>query len=275
MTSSPFGNRAGLQADCANCFGLCCVALPFTASADFAFDKKENKPCVNLKDNFQCGIHAKLRKTGMAGCAVYDCFGAGQKVSQVVFNGRNWRDNPQDSQQMFSVFPIVRALHELLWYLNEALDRTQNQAIYQELKSAIDKVERSTYMDSSALLRINLSQVRTEVNILLQRVSELERGKIPGLKKNYRGADLIGAKLCQAHLAGADLRGAYLIGADLTGANLRTADMIGTDLRGADLSGADLTDSLFLTQFQVNAARGNVTTILPPFLSRPDHWFTT
>ncbi len=28
-----------LHADCANCFGLCCVALPFAASADFAVDR--------------------------------------------------------------------------------------------------------------------------------------------------------------------------------------------------------------------------------------------
>ncbi|MGY4928813.1 pentapeptide repeat-containing protein, partial [Streptomyces sp. 900105755] len=27
---------ARLRGDCARCFGLCCVALPFAASADFA-----------------------------------------------------------------------------------------------------------------------------------------------------------------------------------------------------------------------------------------------
>ncbi|WP_442277551.1 hypothetical protein [Terrabacter sp. 2YAF2] len=30
-----------LEADCAQCFGLCCVALPFTRSADFPVDKAE------------------------------------------------------------------------------------------------------------------------------------------------------------------------------------------------------------------------------------------
>lgn len=31
---------AHLRADCGNCFGLCCVALPFAATTDFAIDKE-------------------------------------------------------------------------------------------------------------------------------------------------------------------------------------------------------------------------------------------
>ena len=50
------------------------------------------------------------------------------------------------------------------------------------------------------------------------------------------------------------------------------ADLIGADFRDADLSGADLTGSIFLTQAQVNAAKGGADTKLPPALSRPAHW---
>lgn len=32
-------DRASLRADCESCFALCCVALCFHASADFAIDK--------------------------------------------------------------------------------------------------------------------------------------------------------------------------------------------------------------------------------------------
>lgn len=105
-----------------------------------------------------------------------------------------------------------------------------------------------------------------------QSVSELVRAEVPGHRKNHRGADLIGAKLAGANLRGANLRGAYLIGADLRDADLRTADLLGADLRGADVSGADLTGSLFLTQSQVNAARGDLTTRLSPTLGHPPHW---
>jgi uncharacterized protein YjbI with pentapeptide repeats len=90
--------------------------------------------------------------------------------------------------------------------------------------------------------------------------------------RDLRGADLMGRDLRGADLRGASLRGAYLIGADLTGADLRTTDVIGADFRAADVSGADLTDCLYLTQFQVNAARGDGATRLPDTVTRPDHW---
>jgi uncharacterized protein YjbI with pentapeptide repeats len=68
------------------------------------------------------------------------------------------------------------------------------------------------------------------------------------------------------------LRGAYLIAADLSEADLRSADLIGADFRDANLSGADFTGSLFLTQFQINAAKGDARTKLPVSLNRPPHW---
>lgn len=113
---------------------------------------------------------------------------------------------------------------------------------------------------------------REAVNPLLLRTSELVRAQAPGKKKNRRGADLSGARLKGADLRGADLRGAYLIAADLRGADLRLADLIGADLRDTDLRGADLTGSLFLVQTQVNAAKGDAATRLPPGLDRPAHW---
>lgn len=82
----------------------------------------------------------------------------------------------------------------------------------------------------------------------------------------------MGIKLRRADLRGANLRGAYLIAADLRGADLRMADFIGADLRDADLSGANLTDTIFLTQVQINAAKGDANTKLPSLLSRPAHW---
>ncbi len=53
-----------LQADCANCFALCCVALPFAKSTDFAVNKPAGTPCKNLREDFRCGIHTRLRDQG-------------------------------------------------------------------------------------------------------------------------------------------------------------------------------------------------------------------
>ncbi|MGX4687996.1 pentapeptide repeat-containing protein [Streptomyces sp. JNUCC 63] len=269
-------SRPELRGDCARCFGLCCVALPFAASADFALDKPAGKPCPNLRGDHRCGIHARLRETGFTGCTVYDCFGAGQKVSQVTFGGWDWRTGSgEDARRMFEVFPVVRQLHELLWYLTEALTLDAARPVHGELRRALERVERLTLLAPEELAALDVGAHRQEVNVLLLRSSELVRAGVrggKGRKKDRRGADLVGARLKGADLRGASLRGACLIAADLTGADLRQADLIGADLRDADLTDADLTGAFFLTQPQLDAARGNAGTRLPGSVSRPAHW---
>ncbi|GAA3556514.1 pentapeptide repeat-containing protein [Nonomuraea rosea] len=260
----------GLAADCESCFGLCCVALPFAASADFAVDKAAGQPCDNLREDFRCSIHQQLRPRGFPGCTVFDCFGAGQKVSQVTFEGTSWRQAPGTARQMYAVFPVMRQLHELLWYLAEALTLEPAEPVHAELRHALDETECLSRESADVLEKLDVGAHRAEVNVLLLRTSELVRAGDKG--KDRRGADLIGAKLKGADLRAANLRGAYLIGADLRGADLRRADLIGADLRGAELAGADLTDAIFLTQAQVNAARGDAATRIPATLTRPPHW---
>src|SRR5216684_1210646 len=179
----PGPDPASLRADCGRCFGLCCVAPAFSASADFAIDKAAGQPCPHLGPVFRCGIHDELRQRGFPGCAVYDCFGAGQKVAQVTFGGRDWRQAPHTARQMFGVFAVMRQLHELLWYLTEALALAAARPLHGELRRAL-------------------------VNALLLRASELARAGYSG-PGSGRGA--------------LDRRGADLIGADLRGAGLRGA----------------------------------------------------
>ncbi|MFI6007317.1 pentapeptide repeat-containing protein [Streptomyces sp. NPDC051243] len=267
------GDLIDLRGDCANCFGLCCVALPFAASADFALDKDAGTPCRNLQDDHRCGIHARLRQSGFTGCTVYDCFGAGQKVSQVTFAGQDWRTGSREhARRMFDVFPVVRQLHELLWYLTEALTLPAARPVHAELRKLREATEELTRGTPGELGALDVGAHRQEVNALLLKTSELARAGAGGRKKNRRGADLIGARLRGADLRGANLRGAYLIAADLTGADLRGADLIGADLRDTDLTDADLTGAFFLTQPQLNAARGSAGTRLPGSVSRPTHW---
>ena len=265
------GHRA-LRADCGRCFGLCCVAPAFSASADFAIDKPAGHPCPHLQPDFRCGIHKALGEKGFRGCAAYDCFGAGQQVSQVTFKGRDWRQDPRAATQMFEVFPVMRQLHELLWYLTAALALQPARAVHDQLRLALRATEVMTCRPAGALLELDTERHRGQVNALLLRASELARAQVPGPKPDYLGADLIGAGLGNADLTGASLRGTRLIGADLSRAGLRLADLTGADLRGADLRGADLAESLFLTQSQIDAAEGDTSTRLPSSLTRPAHW---
>ncbi|MDX6362340.1 pentapeptide repeat-containing protein [Streptomyces sp. NPDC058274] len=266
--------RSELRADCGECFGLCCVALPFSRSADFAMDKAAGTPCPNLETDSRCGIHTRLREKGFNGCTVYDCFGAGQQVSQVTFGGTDWRSGSrEDARRMFDVFPVVRQLHELLWYLHEALTLSAARPVHADVRRVLEKTERLTLLTPEELGQLDVGAHRQVVNELLLRTSELVRaGAGRGKRKDRRGADLMGARLKGADLSGASLRGAYLIAADLTGADLRRADLIGADLRDADLTDADLTGAFFLTQPQLNAARGSAGTKLPGSVTRPGHW---
>ncbi|MFJ4779484.1 pentapeptide repeat-containing protein [Streptomyces sp. NPDC088762] len=261
-----------LQADCANCFALCCVALPFAKSTDFAVNKPAGTPCKNLQQDFRCGIHTRLRDKGFQGCTVFDCFGAGQQVSQVTFGGQDWRTHPGTARRMYDVFPVMRQLHELLFYVSEALTLPAAAPVHRDLRRALTQTTEWTHADADALTTLNVDALRGEINTLLLKTSELVRAKVPGRKKNHRGADLIAARLTGADLRGANLRGACLIAADLTGADLRTADLIGADLRDTNLRGADLRHALFLTQAQLNAAQGDPATRIPPALTRPAHW---
>ncbi|ONI89477.1 hypothetical protein ALI22I_15810 [Saccharothrix sp. ALI-22-I] len=257
-----------LRADCTRCFALCCVVPAFAKSVDFAIDKPARTPCPNLAGDFRCGIHTKLRDTGFTGCTVYDCFGAGQQVAQVTFGGTSWRDDPASAATMFDVFPVMRQLHELLWYLTEVLDLAPARALHPAARDLKTTIEALTAGSPEELLALDVGPYWEQANAVLLRASELVRGK----GKNRRGADLIGKDLKGATMRASNLRGAYLIGTNLKGADLRLVDFIGADLRGANLSGADLTGSFFLTQAQLDAAKGDRATKLPTSLTHPAHW---
>jgi hypothetical protein len=269
--------RLELRADCTRCFALCCVAPAFSASADFAIDKAAGQPCPNLRADFRCSIHDGLRPRGFGGCAAFDCLGAGQKVAQVTFGGRDWRADPKLAAPMFAAFAVMRQLHELLWHLNEALALSSAGPFHEEIDEAFAATERLTNSGLHELVKLDVKPHRQQVNALLRRVSDhvrerAGRSRRPG--PNLRRADLAGKDLRDADLTGATLRGALLIGTDLRGADLSYADLTGADLRGADLSGADLETSLFTTQPQLDSAKGSSTTKLPSRLSRPSHWAT-
>ncbi|MFI2713380.1 pentapeptide repeat-containing protein [Micromonospora sp. NPDC018662] len=259
-----------LRADCARCAGVCCVAPAFAASADFAIDKPAGRPCPNLRADARCGIHAELRERGFPGCTVFDCFGAGQHLTQGTFAGRDWRADPVTARRMFDTFAVLRQLHELLWYLTEAVRITPPGPLRDDLAATLDETGRLTDGTPDELLAVDVDAHRDRVNRLLSSAGEAARAGRAG--PDRRGAMLIGVDLRRVALAGANLRGATLIGADLRGVRLGAADLTGADLRGADLRGTDLGECLFVHQSQLDAARGDHHTLLPPGLRRPPHW---
>ena len=270
--------RESLRPDCGSCFALCCTAFGFARSADFAIDKPADAPCPNLDQDFSCTIHDRLRPRGFRGCTVFDCFGAGQSVSQQLFGGISWRAAPDSRLDMFAAFKAVRQLHEMLWHLAEAQEKTFDAGAAREaedLRLVIGDVARGPL---TGLLACDLDSFHSAVRTILLAVSEEVRAGYFASGTDHLdavlqpGADLAGANLSARRLCGAGLRGSCLIAADLRGSDLAGVDLLGADLRDARLDGADLTAALFVTQPQLNSARGSSRTLLPPGLTVPPYW---
>jgi hypothetical protein len=264
------------------------VAPAFARSADFAIDKPAGTPCAHLQQDFRCGIHADLRGRGFPGCTIFDCLGAGQRVTQ-AFAGRDWRA-PEVAGPMFAAFTVARQAHELLWYVEEARERAPDPELDDVLADLVADELTPAGVDAARervgeLLRWASERVRAcagsaDVGVPGGRATDgphalrTDGGRGNGRRgpRDHSRADLVGVRWRGVDLRGATLRGALLLGADLRGADLRLTDLLGADLRGADLRGADLSTSLFVTPMQVAAARGDATTRLPSRVPRPAHW---
>ncbi|MEQ1887816.1 MAG: pentapeptide repeat-containing protein [Alphaproteobacteria bacterium] len=110
------------------------------------------------------------------------------------------------------------------------------------------------------------------------------RAENPDVRPNLVGFDLSGINFAGnafilgiSRLGGGDVLGGSVNGANLRLANLRKTKFKGSDLNGVDLqwaniTRADLSESLHLTQQQIDVAYGNWLTLLPPGLIYPDRW---
>ncbi len=86
----------------------------------FAYDKKAAEPCKHLTKDHACNIHEQLTDKGFAGCVRYNCFGAGQRVTNELFAGKSWRDHPNEAQKMFDAYRVMHNVHEFLAMLEAA-----------------------------------------------------------------------------------------------------------------------------------------------------------
>ncbi len=140
--------RLDLVADCGSCAGLCCVVLHFDASEDFAFDKPGGVPCLHLVEH-RCAIHEQRLERGFAGCAAYDCYGAGPRATRAKY---------ANERERHAAFLELREVHHLLWLLTEAseLCPPSHAELAAELSStiaALDAGAAPSHEQAHALLR--------------------------------------------------------------------------------------------------------------------------
>ena len=159
-------------------------------------------------------------------------------MAQETFAGTSWREDPGTAAQMFRVFGVVRALHELLWLLTEARALASSAPLRADLADAVDgsggwPTARPSRWTGSTWTSSGPRCCRCCAGpASWPGPAPTAHATWPGptCRERLRGADL----------RGASLRGSLLVGADLRGADLALADLTGADLRGADVRGTDL-----------------------------------
>ena len=177
MSSQNEAEIPELTPDCERCVALCCVALPFDKSEWFAYDKSAGEPCRHLNDDNRCGIHDRLHESGFGGCARFNCFGAGQRVTQYIFGGQDWRNDKRIALEMYEAFHKLRQVHELLAMLLAAeklpLSR-QDKARITELRSPLLPVIPWRKGD---LQRLDVGSAKSDVQLFLAGLKDT-----PGLR---------------------------------------------------------------------------------------------
>ncbi len=234
------------------------MALPFSGRG-FAIDKPAGLPCPNLAADHRCTIHHRLDAEGWRGCTVFDCAGAGQRVTEAFASRGGWRHSPGP---VFAAFTVTLTLHELLQHLYTAHDLIADGdagdlalRVGAQIR-AVDAATHRTLAGGGAPGAGLVTETASLLNdvAVWQRAGAVLSASARALSRQAPGADLVAARLRGADLRFADLRGACLIAADLRDADLRGAMLLGADLRDARLRGARLEGALFTTTRQLRAA---------------------
>lgn len=119
---------SNFRADCSSCCGLCCVVPDLLAAQGFRVDKPAETPCVHLNDVHRCSIHALRQMHGYPACESFDCFGAGQWITQHLFGGAKWTDSFDLASQMFAAYRHWAPRFAAAALIEAALPHVRNDA---------------------------------------------------------------------------------------------------------------------------------------------------
>lgn len=260
-----------LKSDCSQCSGLCCTALYFSKIDGFPENKQAGKPCTNLQKNFQCEIHGELEKRKMKGCIGYDCFGAGQQVTQSIYCGKTWQDTPEKAKEIFDVYIAVFQLYQIRYFLLEAMTILPAKMLRGDINLLIQENEIICNSEPQDIMKFNTENYRNKANIFLKQVCSLLQKSLC-IDNQKCPSDFLGRNFKNKDFRGLNLSTKLLIAANFNNCVFDGAIFLGADTRDADFSNADLRDAVFLSQGQINAAKGNRNTKLPQYLDYPFTW---
>lgn len=168
MAVKPLQLPKKLRPDCDACCGLCCVAPPFDTAQGFGFDKPAHTPCVNLRHDFRCAIHDRLEQQGFPGCVAFDCYGAGQRVTNEMFQGTTWNKSAETAKKMFHAFTRFCVLHEIMALLSIAQQRVTEKDIQNNLDGKYLELEALCQEETENPGSIDIPMIKRQTTELLR-----------------------------------------------------------------------------------------------------------
>lgn len=260
-----------LKVDCKRCSGLCCTALFFSKMDGFPEDKVAGKPCIKLQRDYRCKIHHELEKRNMKGCIGYDCFGAGQHVTQFIYKGETWQSSKEQSTQIFDVFIKIFQLYQIRYFLEESMTIVSAKQLWSDIEKLLYENKILCELTPQEIINIDVDSYRNKVNKLLKKVCE-SISKCFNHKNHKGSTDYLGRSFKDRNMSGVDLSMKLLIAANFDSCIFDGTVFLGADTRDTNFSNSDLREAVFLTQGQINAAKGNRNTKLPQYLDYPVTW---
>jgi hypothetical protein len=114
----------------------------------------------------RCRIHAQKAAQGFAGCAAYDCHGAGQRATALLAREEQQRSleghAPLAEREKYDAFAVLRELHELAWMLRGAAEVFGVDAAL-----LLERIDRLAQGDLVDVLAVDSDALRIEVRALL------------------------------------------------------------------------------------------------------------
>lgn len=226
---------------------------------------------MNLQKDFRCKIHGELEKRNMKGCIGYDCFGAGQQVTQSIYSGQTWQSVPEQAKEIFDVFIVVFQLYQIRYFLLESIVIFPAQVLKNDIEALLEENELICSSKPQDIIIFDVEGYRSRVNVLLKQVCNLLQKSL-GCENKKCPSDFLGRNFKNKDMRGLDLSTKLLIAANFNNCVFDGTIFLGADTRDADFSNADLRDAVYLSQGQINSAKGNRKTKLPQYLDYPITW---
>ncbi|RXI51856.1 hypothetical protein DP131_13935 [Clostridium tetani] len=207
----------------------------------------------------------------MKGCIGYDCFGAGQYVTQNIYKGETWRTSQKQAKEIFDIFVIIFQLYQIRYFLEESKIVIPAKELWSDIQDLINENEDLCNSTRQSILDIDIESYRSKVNIILKQICDyIMRCSKRSDNKGVR--EFLGRNFKKRDMSGLDLSMKLLIATNFDGCIFDGTVFLGADTRDTNFSNADLREAVFLTQGQINSSKGNRNTKLPKHLDYPVTW---